>query len=275
VLRKLVIPIVFLAIALPAGVGVVMAMGGHDTTSKDESAFAPISRGASPRIERRAQPRWERVATLTGTGDADRSFAISPRAIQWRTNWSCTAGTFKMSAGRPGQGANVLASSGCPDVGVETSTGRGDGRLQISATGAWTVVVRQQIDTALEEPALAGMTPSALLSRGRVHGVQKHGEGTVSLYKLPGGRLALRFADFYTSPSPGLRLWLSRAGNVRSTLEARQAKYLDAGVIRSTLGNYNQLLPASVDASEVRSVVVWCPTVLIAFSAAPLSAAAP
>jgi hypothetical protein len=275
VLRKLLIPLVFLVIALPAGVGVVMAMGDHETTADDESAFAPISRGGSPHIERRAQPRWEQVATLTGTGSADRSFAIAPRAIQWRTDWSCTSGDFKLSAGRAAQDARVLASSSCPDVGVETSTGRGDGRLQIGATGAWRVVVRQQIDTALEEPALAGMTPSALLARGRFHDVQKRGEGTMSLYKLRSGRLALRFADFYTSPSPGLRVWLSRARNVKSTLEARQAKYLDAGVIRSTLGNYNQMLPASVDASEVHSIVIWCPTVLIAFSAAPLSTTSP
>jgi len=271
-IRKLAIPIVFLAIALPAGVGVVMAMG-HRDTSDDESAFAPISSGGTTRFERRAQPRWERVATVAGSGSAERSFAIGARAIQWRADWRCTSGTFRMAIGRPSRDADVVAASACPDVGQETSTGRGDGHLQVSASGAWRVVVRQQVDTALEEPALAGMTGASRLARGRFHDVQKHGEGTVSLHRLANGRLALRFEDFYTSPSPGLRVWLSRARDVRSTLQARQAKYLDAGAIRSTLGTYNQLLPADVDAREVRSIVIWCPTVLIAFSAAPLSAA--
>jgi hypothetical protein len=154
---------------------------------------------------------------------------------------------------------------------VEASTGTGPADLQVSASAAWRILVRQQVDTALQEPALRGMTAASLLARGRFHGIQKHGEGTVSLYRLASGRLALRFENFYTSPSPGLRVWLSRAPNVRSTLEARRAKYADTGVIRSTLGSYNQMLPASVRADEVHSVVIWCPTVLIAFAAAPLS----
>lgn len=67
-----------------------------------------------------------------------------------------------------------------------------------------------------------------------------------------------------------MRLWLSRARNVTSTLQARQSRYSDAGNLRSTLGSYNQVLPATTSADEVRTVVIWCPTVLIAFSAAPL-----
>lgn len=270
-LRKLAIPIAFLVVALPVGIGGVMAMGEKKDPSADEAAFAPISSSGSPRAQKRAQPRWEQVAKFAGTGSAERSFAIAKRAIQWRADWRCMSGDFRMAVGRASQEAQVLARSDCPDVGVESSTGKGSGRLELTATGAWQVTVRQQVDTALEEPPLAGMTEDSLLARGRFHPVQKHGEGTVSLHRLPSGRLALRFADFYTSASPGLRVWLSRARNVTSTFRAREAKYRDAGVIRSTLGNYNQMLP-DVDASEVRTVVIWCPTVLIAFSAAPLRA---
>lgn len=269
-LRSLALPAAFLAVALPAGVGVVMAMGDDDTAG-EESAFTPIARGDGPPRERHAQPRWERVTTLSGRGTARRSFAIASRAVQWRASWSCTSGDFRMEVGRPSQDGQVLATSSCPDVGVESSTGRGDGRLQVRATGDWRVVVSQQVDTALEEPPLAGLTTASRIARGRFHPVQKHGEGTVSLHRLANGRLALRFEDFYTSASPGLRVWLSRSRNVRSTLQAREAKYRDAGAIRSTLGSYNQMLPEGVDAREIRSIVIWCPTVLIAFSAAPIS----
>ena len=252
-LRKLALPIAFLVIGLPAGIGVVMAMGDHDDSGDDESAFTPVSQGKSTRQAPRAQPRWERIAAISGTGSTTKAIAVSPRAIQWRADWKCTAGTFHMSVGRPSQDGPVLASSDCPDAGSETSTGTGDGKLQIDATGTWSVAVRQQVDTALEEPPLAGMRTGTLLMRGRFHAVQKHGEGTVSLYRLPSGRLALRFEKFFTSASPGLRLWLSRADNVKSTLQARQARHQDAGAIRSTLGSYNQMLPASIDASEVRT----------------------
>jgi hypothetical protein len=272
VLRKLAIPLVFLVIALPAGVGVVMAMGDHDNDdpTKDESAFTPITSSGKARAERHAQPRWQTVAKFTGDGSAQRSFEIADRAIQWRADWRCSAGEFRMAVGRPSQGDDVLATSGCPDVGAESSTGRGDGKLTVTATGAWQVTVREQVDTALEEPPLAGMNSASALARGRFHPVQKYGEGSVTLHKLPSGRLALRFENFYTSASPGLRVWLSRKRDVKSTFEARDAKYLDAGVIRSTLGSYNQMLPPDVQASEVHSIVIWCPTVLIAFSAAPL-----
>jgi hypothetical protein len=269
-LRKLALPIAFLAVGLPVGIGAVMAMG-HDPPPPEQSPFTPVSQAPGARPQQRAQPRWEQVAAFTGTGSARRAFVIAPRAIQWRADWRCESGAFRVTVGRPSGAARVLTSSGCPDVGVETSTGTGPGNLQVSATGDWRIVVRQQVDTALDEPPLPGMTRAALLGRGRFHGIQKHGEGTVSLYRLPGGRLALRFERFYTSASPGLRVWLSRAPNVRSTLEARQAKYADAGAIRSTLGSYDQMLPASVRADQVHSVVIWCPTVLIAFAAAPLA----
>jgi hypothetical protein len=163
-----------------------------------------------------------------------------------------------------------VQTSSCPDVGTASSTGNGQGTLQVSASGPWRVVVSQQVDTALQEPPLAGMTSDSRLSGGRFHSIQNHGEGTVALYRLPSGRLALRFENFYTSASPGLRVWLSSARNVNSTLEARKAHHTDAGALRSTLGDYNQLLPRTVTAAELRTIVIWCPTVLIAFSAAPL-----
>lgn len=271
-IAKLLLPLAFLAVALPAGVGAVMMMGDPDDGGAGDSAFVPITRTGEARAERHAQPRWERVAQFAGQRSAARSFAIAPGAIQWRTEWRCTSGDFRMSVARASQEAQTLAARSCPDVGVETSTGKGSGKLQVTASGGWQVTIRQQVDTALEEPRPAGMTDASMLARGRFHRVQKQGEGTVELHRLPSGRLALRFQDFYTAASPGLRVWLSRADNVESTFEARKAKYYDAGVIRSTLGSYNQMLPADVDANEVRTIVIWCPTVLIAFSAAPLSA---
>jgi hypothetical protein len=114
------------------------------------------------------------------------------------------------------------------------------------------------------------MSPGALLASGRFHSIQNHGEGTVSLYRLPTGRLALRFDKLYVSASPGLRVWLTTSGKINSTLDARQAHHTDAGTLRSTLGSFNQMLPASVSAANVHAVVIWCPTVLIAFAAAPL-----
>jgi len=266
-MRRALLPVAVLAVGLPVGIGVVMAMGEPKKAS-DESAFKSVPAGAT-RFARHAEPRWERVATFTGAGAATKSFTIARGAVQWKADWRCRAGDFQMVVGGAAQ-RRTAQSSTCPDVGTESSSGGGDGSLMVNASGPWQVSVSQQVDTALEEQPLTGMTPGTLLSRGRFHSIQNHGEGTVSVYRLPTGRLALRFEKLYVSASPGLRVWMTTAGNINSTLEARQAHHTDVGTLRSTLGSFNQMLPASVDAANLHTVVIWCPTVLIAFAAAPL-----
>lgn len=264
VLRKLAIPLAFLVVALPAGIGTVMAMSDDETAERD-SGFRPIAQDSARPDVRRAQARWERVMVLSGSGPARRTFAIADGAVQWKAEWSCSSGRMRMTVD-----GDRLVEGSCPDVGDEVSTAAGTHALEVSASGPWRVVVRQQVDTALEEPRLPEMTGASLVGRGRFHPIQKDGEGTVSVHRLRGGRLALRFQDFYTDASPGLRVWLSRARDPRSTLDARRARHIDVGAVRSTLGSYNHMLPADVATDDFRSIVIWCPTVTIAFSAAPL-----
>lgn len=269
VARKAAIPLLFLALGLPAGIGVVMAMGGEKQEPGDGSAFRSVD-GKVVKFARRAEPRWERVATFAGTGPATRSFDISPRAIQWKADWACHAGSFRMAIGEAAGDARLVATDSCPDVGVQDASGRGAGRLEVTAAGPWRVAVKQQVDTALEEPRLPGMSDATLLSRGRFHRIQNDGSGMVELHRLASGRLVLRFENFYTSASPGLRVWISRKRNVTSTLQARQSKHADVGALRATLGSYNQMLPRGTRADSFHTIVIWCPTVLIAFAAAPL-----
>jgi len=271
-IRKLALPFAFLAVGLPAGIWAVMAMGDPEGAEKasDKAAFKSVSTTALRGDPRRAEARWEKVASFAGTGSAEKSFDIADHAIQWRTEWLCRSGNLRLSVGRRSQAGKLVADTSCPDTGTGISVGHGPGSARVRASGRWRIAVKQQVDTALEEPRLPGMTRSSLLGRGPFRGIQKRGEGTISLFRLPGGRLALRFENFYTAPSPGLELWLSRSRNPRSTLDARRAPHVNAGRMRSTFGSYNQLLPRGISADEFESVVVWCPTVLIAFGGAPL-----
>lgn len=263
-------PLVLLVVGLPVGIGAVMALGDDEAPTEASDSFRPVSQGSIPRNERHSQPRWQQVASFTGAGPAEKSFAIADGAIQWKADWKCSSGKLRLSAVRRSEESKVLVDSSCPDAGAEISTGDGPGRLQVIASAPWRVVVAQQIDTALEEPPLVGMTRASLLARGRVRPIQKKGEGTVSLYRVRGGRLALRLEDLYTSPSTGLELWVSEAKNPDSTLDARDAPYVNVGAPRSTFGSYNQMLPPQIRADQVDSIVIWCPAVQIAFSAASL-----
>jgi hypothetical protein len=142
--------------------------------------------------------------------------------------------------------------------------------LEVAAGGAWHVKVEQQVHDALEEPALAGMTPDRLVASGKLYPIQRKARGSVSVYKLANGRVALRFENFYTTGSPGLEVWLSSSRMPKSTLESRDARHYNAGSLRSTLGSYNQMLPKAASLDRVNSIIIWCPTVTIAFGAAAL-----
>jgi hypothetical protein len=268
--RKFAIPIVFLAVGLPVGIWAVMAMGDPEEAEKkaDKAAFRSVSITATRKDDLRAEARWERVTSFAGSRPAEKSFAIAKGAIQWRANWLCRSGRMQLSIGAASEDRKKVADRNCPDTGKEVHTGDGRGTVDVKASGAWRVSVEQQVDTALEEPPLKGMTKQNLLARGRFYRIQKRGEGSISLFRMPNGRLALRYKNFYTAPSPGLEVWLSAATKPKSTLDSRRAQHVNAGGMRSTYGSYNQMLPATVNANEIRSVIIWCPTVQIAFGAA-------
>lgn len=49
------------------------------------------------------------------------------------------------------------------------------------------------------------------------------------------------------------------------------APYVDLGNLRSTLGSENCILPADLAPERIRSVVIWCAPVRIAYIAATLT----
>jgi hypothetical protein len=265
--RRYALPLALLVFGLPAGLMAVMAIGRPPA---DADPFVPIG-GQAAGQARTAQPRWEPVSTITGTGATDASFTIAKGASQWKATMSCDAGRMSV-ADLDADGGRMLARTTCPHEGVETRTQPGSHRLQVSADGPWRIVVEQQVHTALMRPPLPGMTAASRIASGTMRTIQRRTEGRVDLYRLAGGRLALRFEGFYTTGSPGLDVWLSQARNPRSTLDARDAPHVNAGQLRSTLGTYNQLLPREVTVDEIRSIVIWCPDVTIAFGAASLRA---
>lgn len=265
VIRKYAIPVAVLVVGLPVGIGVMMAMG-H--APKDKNPVFTRVAGNTAKFAPEAQPRWEPVKMLMGTASMNSAFDVAPDASQWRLTWSCDSGRLRIDD--TARGGARLVDSACPQKGVKTATSTGAHMLKVSAAGGWRATIEQQVHDALQEPALSEMTPARLVATGPLYPVQRKARGTVSVYKLANGRLALRFQDFYTTGSPGLRVWLSSSRKPKSTLESRNAWHYDAGPLRSTLGTYNQMLPAATKLDRVRSIIIWCPTVTIAFGAAAL-----
>ena len=249
----------------------VAGCGSNGEEQRPPDPFKALERDfeATPAPEH-AAPRWEPVDELTGSGAASREVDIDGGAIQWRTRWRCD-GEIRIRVEPPPAGPST-ARGACP--GRATFIGHGARTLSVEADGPWRIVVEQEVETRLSEAPLAAMRDGSarLLARGRFGKVERPSRGSVSLYKLPSGRLALRFEDFRTSASIGLFVWVSRAAAPRTTRAALRSRHRELSELKSTLGDQNYVLPKGVRAADARSIVIWCEPIRIAYAVAPLRA---
>jgi hypothetical protein len=224
------------------------------------------------RAEKQAAPRWERVTTLRGSGAASRSVLISKKAVQWRIRWRCTRGRFAVSVTPSPREGNPLADARCGGKSAATTIDTGRLRLNVRSPGRWRAVVEEQVTSALDEAPLPAMKARAakVLSRGLFYPIERRGRGTAILYRLPNDRLALRLEGFSTSANTDLFVWTSRAARPRTTKRALRTPHRQFTPLRSTLGNQNYLLPRGAHAKSIRSIVIWCQPIQIAYTAATL-----
>lgn len=249
------------------------ACGGEDRERAERDPFVEIERDPSrgPRHDRSA-PRWESVAVLEDGGARARTVSIRADAIQWRARWTCAQGTLDIRVSPAPPGSDGDAEERCPAQGSEQFIGSGRHRVAVDGDGEWRLDVEQEVDRPLREPPLAAMRrPGArVLASGRFRPVERRGRGTALLYRLGGGRLALRLAGFETAANSDLFVWLSEARDPRTTKAALAKPYVDIGPLHSTNGDQNYLLPRRIDAGRVRSIVIWCEPVQIVYTAAAL-----
>jgi hypothetical protein len=219
----------------------------------------------------KAAARWETVTTLTGTGVTNvPAFTILPEAIQWRARWKCERGMLKAETDPPPRRPGALIDASCPQEGQGFSIVTGPIELTVQATGPWTMVIDQQVDTPLEEPPLPGMASARVLSEGTFYPVEKEGSGRARIYQLADGTRALRFEDLTVNQNTDLFVWLDEAANPKTSKDVVSAPYWVLGNLKSTVGSQNYEIPANIPLERVRSIVIWCQPVAIAYAAAAL-----
>jgi hypothetical protein len=185
--------------------------------------------------------------------------------------FTCAVGTFRVTSTPPPRRPGPVVEATCPKEDTGYSIVTGAVRVGIDATGTWKAVIDQQVDTPLDEPLLAGMTPDRVVSSGSFYKVEVRGEGTAKLYRLADGRRILRFEGFQTGENTDLFVWLSEVAKPASSVEAVGSPHVELGNLKSTLGNQNYEIPASVPTEKIRSIVIWCQPVALAYAAAALS----
>ena len=108
--------------------------------------------------------------------------------------------------------------------------------------------------------------PQLVERSGAFHGSDDFhfGRGTARLLETEPGTFVVRLEDFAVRNGPDLYVYLSPSadGYARGAIEL--------GRLKADRGNQNYAVPAGVDATSVRSVVIWCKQFSHLFATAPL-----
>src|SRR5262249_7759993 len=110
-------------------------------TSRNPFAVA-ISNAPAPRTSLRSVAWWQTVQVLHGTGTQPRgATTCAPGGIQGRLRSACTTGRIVV---RSTADPSALIDAACPAGARAISTRPGPVRLQVTATGAWTLRLDQE-----------------------------------------------------------------------------------------------------------------------------------
>jgi hypothetical protein len=105
---------------------------------------------------------------------------------------------------------------------------------------------------------------------GEVDGFHK-GEGKALVFQVPDGKRIVRFEDFKVTNGPDLFVYLSAHPAPRNSGQLHQGSALEVARLKGNIGNQNYPLPANVDTSKFKSVVIYCKQFSVIFSTAELT----
>jgi hypothetical protein len=218
----------------------------------------------------RSQPWWQGLTTLEGTGSTTAApFNVAEDALQWRVKWTCETGRLLVRV--PNQARSVVDAA-CPGSDIGYGVRKGSVGLQVTADGPWRMVVDQQVDVPLHEPPLPEMSAPGTrkVLTGSLYRMDQVGTGTLDFYRLADGRHVLRLDNFFVTANIDLELRLSPLEEPRTTEQYMNAPSVWVAPLDVTTGSLNFSVPAEVDPTRYRSIVVWCPIIDSAYAAATL-----
>lgn len=221
----------------------------------------------------RSQPWWQGLAKLDGSGSTTATpFSVADGALQWRVKPTCQTGHLLVRA--PGQARPVLDAA-CPTTETGYGVRKGSVALQVTADGPWSMTVDQQVDVPLDEPPLPVLSAPGTrpVLSGSLYRIDQVGNGTVTFYRAGDGSTVLRLDSFFVTANVDLELRLSTLEAPHSTEQYLAAPSVFVAPLDVTTGSLNFTVPADVDPTRYRSLVVWCPIVDSAYAAATLKPA--
>ena len=99
------------------------------------------------------------------------------------------------------------------------------------------------------------------------------GSGKASILQNADGATFVRFEQFQVTNGPDLFVYLSAHPKPRSANELHAGGDLELGRLKGSTGDQNYQLPAGMDVTKFKSVVVYCKQFSVVFSSAELMTA--
>ena len=99
------------------------------------------------------------------------------------------------------------------------------------------------------------------------------GKGTATVFESASGAKVLRFTGFEATNGPDLEVWLVKAGGIAASADVKNSAWLSLGPLKGNIGDQNYVIPADVNVTDYKSVVVWCKQFGVLFSPADLTPA--
>ena len=133
----------------------------------------------------------------------------------------------------------------------------------------------QAMSTAMAEPTkmMEEAMPEAnmtLLAQGSFYDIIHVGSGQALFYQLADGTRILRLQDFEVDNGPELHVYLVPIDPVSASVGVEIEGAVDLGFLKGNIGDQNYEIPAELDLSQFKSVVIWCQPFRVPFIAAPL-----
>ena len=94
------------------------------------------------------------------------------------------------------------------------------------------------------------------------------GSGIATIYRTPDGSEVLRLENLDVTNGPALHVVLSTHPDPERSEQVKQDGYVDLGDLKGNRGNQNYPIPAGVDTSIHKSVVIYCYPFAVVFSVA-------
>lgn len=144
-----------------------------------------------------------------------------------------------------------------------------------TAVPAPDVQATQAMSTAMAEPdkEMAEAMPASemsLLLQGSFYDIIHVGTGQALIYQLADGSRILRLQEFEVDNGPELHVYLVPTDPVPGSIGVEIPGSIDLGMLKGNMGDQNYEIPAELDLSQFKSVVIWCQPFRVPFIAAPL-----